>query len=161
MARTAKAKKNPNQLSERESRNQRPVFDFFVQRFESQEPFTKNDVEALTSWTGDTFRTYWSKQFKQFVVRTGARNSFRVGDAFRPYASWDAFRQHVTQVRRVSSDYSLLLHDAVMIFDFFMPLRNEAHLRTALDALFYKDTIVTQDEDYRPSDAVSAVRIGA
>ena len=29
-----------------------------------------------------------------------------------------------------------------MIFDFFMPLTNEAHLRTALDALFYKDMIV-------------------
>ena len=31
----------------------------------------------------------------------------------------------------------------VLIFEFFMPLTNETHLRTALDALFYKDTILT------------------
>lgn len=144
MAKKAKAKTKAQQ-ARREVRNQRPVFDFFVERFESQEPFTKNDVEALTTWTGDTFRTYWSKQFKQFVIPADfKKKTFRVGDAFRPYASWEAFRQHVTQVRRVSSDYSLLLHEAVMVFDFFMPLTNEAHLRNALDALFYKDTIVTR-----------------
>jgi hypothetical protein len=39
----------------------------------------------------------------------------------------------------------------VLIFEFFMPLSNEAHLRTTLDALFYKDTLLArlraQDEE--------------
>jgi hypothetical protein len=29
-----------------------------------------------------------------------------------------------------------------MLFDFFMPLRNEEYLRTALDALFFKDSVL-------------------
>jgi hypothetical protein len=123
--------------------NQRNVFDFFVERFKSQAAFTKADLQAVTTWKGQSFDTYWSKQFKQFVYSTDG-NAYRVSDAFRPFATWDAFRRHVTQVRRVSSDYSVLLHDAVMMFDFFMPLTNEAHLRNALDALFYKDTVIAR-----------------
>jgi hypothetical protein len=120
--------------------NQLRVFDFFVAHFKSQQPFKKADVEAETDWGGTTFGTYWSKQFKQFVVPAG-NNSFRISDAFRPFAKWEAFQRHVTQVRSVSSDYTLLRHDAVLVFEFFMPLTNETHLRTALDALFYQDTI--------------------
>jgi hypothetical protein len=120
--------------------NQRKVFDFFVAHFKSQEPFKKSDVEGETDWSGTSFGTYWSKQFKQFVLPAGG-NSFRVSDAFRPFAKSEAFQRHVTQVRRVSSDYTLFRHDAVLVFEFFMPLTNETHLRTALDALFYEDTI--------------------
>jgi hypothetical protein len=120
--------------------NQRKVFDFFVAHFKSQEPFKKSDVEEQTDWSGSSFNTYWSKQFKQFVLPAGG-NFFRVSDAFRPFAKWEAFQRHVTQVRRVSSDYTLFRHDAVLVFEFFMPLTNETHLRTALDALFYEDTI--------------------
>jgi hypothetical protein len=36
------------------------------------------------------------------------------------------------------------VHDSVLVFEFFMPLTNETHLRNALDALFYKDTILTR-----------------
>jgi hypothetical protein len=32
----------------------------------------------------------------------------------------------------------------VLVFEFFMPLTNQTHLRTALDALFYKDTILSR-----------------
>ncbi len=123
--------------------NQRNVFNFLVEHFRSQEPFTKDELEEVTDWQGTSFPTYWSKQYKQFFISAGG-NSFRVSDAFRPYAKWEAFQRHVTQVRRVSSDYTLLRHDAVLIFEFFMPLTNETHLRTALDALFYKDTILTR-----------------
>jgi hypothetical protein len=123
--------------------NQRKVFEFFIERFKSQKPFTKKEVEAVTNWQGKSFPTYWSKQFKQFVVPAGG-NVFRVSEAFRPFARWEVFQQHVTQVRRVSSDYTLLVHDSVLIFEFFMPLTNETHLRNALDALFYKDTILAR-----------------
>ena len=46
-----------------------------------------------------------------------------------------------SQVVRTYSDYKALIYGSVSIFDFLMPLANEGHLRTALDALFYKDTI--------------------
>jgi len=132
-----------SKAEEKRTDNQGKVFEFFVERFKSQKPFTKTEVEAVTSWQGKSFATYWSKQFKQFVVPAGG-NSFRVSEAFRPFARWEAFQQHVTQVRRVSSDYTLLVHDSVLVFEFFMPLTNETHLRTALDALFYKDTILAR-----------------
>jgi hypothetical protein len=94
--------------------NQKKVFDFFSEHFKSQEPFTQREVKGITTWQERTFLTYWSKQFKQFVI-PAERNLFRVGDAFRPFARWEAFQQHVTQVRRVSSDYTLLVHDSVLI----------------------------------------------
>src|SRR6266851_9177438 len=120
--------------------NQRKVFEFLVEHFKSQEPFTKKELEAVTSWQRKSFPTYWSKQFKQFVLPAGG-NLFRVSEGFRPFARWETFQQHVTQVR-VSSDYTLSVHDSVLVFEFFMPLTNEPHLRTALDALFYKDTVL-------------------
>jgi hypothetical protein len=128
---------------ESRTENQHKVFEFFVERFKSQKTFTKKEVEAVTNWQGKSFSTYWSKQFKQFVVPAGG-NVFRVSEAFRPFARWETFQQHVTQVRRVSSDYTLLVHDSVLVFEFFMPLTNETHLRNALDALFYKDTILAR-----------------
>jgi hypothetical protein len=128
---------------ESKTENQHKVFEFFVECFKSQKTFTKKEVEAVTNWQGKSFSTYWSKQFKQFVVPAG-RNVFRVSEAFRPFARWETFQQHVTQVRRVSSDYTLLVHDSVLVFEFFMPLTNETHLRNALDALFYKDTILAR-----------------
>jgi hypothetical protein len=120
--------------------NQRRVFDFFVTHLKSLEAFQKKEVEDETDWRGSTFDTYWSKQLKRFVLPAGDK-SFRVSDAFRPFAKWETFQRHVTQTRGLS-DYTLFRHDAVLVFEFFMPLTNEAHLRTALDALFYKDTIL-------------------
>jgi len=104
---------------------------------------------GATNWHGTTFPTYWSKHFKTFIVEAGDRTRFRVSESFRPFSNWRAFRQHVTQVRTVSSDYTSLLFDHVLIYEFFMPLTNEGHLRNSLDALFYKDRIVAR---LRPVD---------
>ena len=106
--------------------NQRRVFDFLVEHFKSQKPFTKKELGAVTSWQRKSFPTYWSKQFQQFVVPADG-NLFRVSEGFRPFAHWETFQQHVTQVR-VSSDYTLSVHDSVLVFKFFMPLTNEGHL---------------------------------
>ena len=86
--------------------NQRSIFNFLLEHLKSQDTFTKEELQEVTDWKGKSFPTYWSKQYKQFVISAGG-NSFRVSDAFRPYAKWEAFQRHVTQVRRVSSDYTL------------------------------------------------------
>jgi len=126
--------------NEARMQNQKNVFDFLVEHFKSQEAFTKQQLERVTTWRGQSFDTYWSKQFKQFVVPADA-GRYRVSEAFRPYAAWEKFQQHVTQVRHVSSDYRETEYENVLVYEFFMPLTNEGHLRTTLDALFYKDTI--------------------
>jgi hypothetical protein len=126
--------------SEKRTKNQKDVFGFLVRHFRSQEAFARRDIEMVTDWQGQSFGTYWSKQFKQFMVPAGA-DRYRVSEAFRPFASWERFQQHVTQVRHASSDYRKSAYENVLSYEFFMPLTNEGHLRTSLDALFYKDTI--------------------
>ncbi len=85
--------------------NQRAVFAFLLDHFRSQEPFTKKEMEEHTNWQGQSFRTYWSKQYRQLFVPVDA-DSFRVSEAFRPYSTWENFRNLVTQVRHTSSEYT-------------------------------------------------------
>lgn len=121
--------------------NQKKVFDFLMHHLDTKEPFWPHDLERETTWRGATFDTYWSKQFHPFVIGIGD-GRYRVSESFRRIATWDKFRQHVTQVRSLSStDYQTLKFNIVRIYEFFMPLTNEAYLRSALDALFYRDTI--------------------
>lgn len=121
---------------------QRLAFEFFSNRFESQEPFTMKDLSTATGWTGSTLRTYWLKQFRGFAVEVSP-GRFRVGEAFRPFATWDGFQGFVTQVRAAaSSDYERYRYDNVLIYEFFMPLTNETELRGSLDSLFFKDAIL-------------------
>ncbi|MGH7779973.1 MAG: hypothetical protein ACREQR_09110 [Candidatus Binataceae bacterium] len=75
---------------EKRKENQRHVFEFLVTHFKSQKPFTKGDLKSATTWHGASFPTYWSKQFKQFVVPAGG-GSYRVSEAFRPFARWESF----------------------------------------------------------------------
>ena len=57
------------------------VHKFLVERFLSQEPFTKGDLVAVTNWKGQSPHTYWSKQIKPLLLPVGAKK-FRVGEAF-------------------------------------------------------------------------------
>ena len=133
-----------SEAAEKKLKDQRAVFDFFVQKYASQEPFNQEDVQPLTSWKKKTLGTYWSKQFRPFLVPAGP-NAWRVGEGWRNYSTWDKFKAHVTQVRGLASaDYSLMLHDSLLIYEFFMPLTNETQLRTSLDALFYRDTVINR-----------------
>lgn len=132
--------------------NQRRVFEFFVEHFETKEAFTRQELKQVTSWQGQTFQTYWSKQFRPFLVEAQA-NHYRVSEAFRRIATWDQFQQYVTQVRSLTlADYRPLRYDLVRVYEFFMPLTNEAFLRAALDALFYRDTIEARLRTIDPLD---------
>src|SRR6202034_2094410 len=122
--------------------NQRKAFEFLTKHLDSQEAFTKKDLENVTTWRGKTFQTYWSKQYEQFML-SAPNNRYRVSESFRRFTDWEKFRQHVTQVRSIAT-YKRLTYDNVLTFEFFMPLSNEAHLKTTLDVLFYKDTILAR-----------------
>jgi hypothetical protein len=128
----------------RSNKDQRLVFDYLRARFRDQVPFEKRDLKAVATWKDSSFTTYWSKQFRHFFIPTGRGKTFRVSEAFRPYSTWEKFQKHVTQVRGISSHYSAFVHDNIIVFEFFMPLSNEEHLRTSLDALFFKDTVLAR-----------------
>lgn len=124
---------------------QRKAFDFLLDKFTKHEPFTKAEFQDATGWDKPgTFDTYWSKQYETLCVPLDGGKSYRVSEAFRRFTIWEKFRNHVTQNRHVASDYNTFTYDTVLLFDFFMPLTNEGYLRTSLDALFYKDSIVAR-----------------
>lgn len=130
--------------------NQKRAFEFLLEKFNTQESFSKHEFQKATGWERSAFNTYFSKQFKTLLLPIKKEGRYRVSEVFRRFITWDNFQLHVTQSRHVASDYSVLAYDNVIIFEFFMPLTNEGYLRTALDALFYKDSIIqrlrTMDE---------------
>jgi hypothetical protein len=122
--------------------NWRVVHKFLEEHFRSQEPFTQAALFAGTTWTGQSPKTYWSKQIRQFVTPVDG-DKYRVSQAFRRVVRWESFQKHATQMRSMVTDaYTYLTYDNVLIYEFFMPLTNEDLLRSSLDALFYKETLI-------------------
>jgi hypothetical protein len=133
-------------------KDQRAAFEFFSDKYRTQEAFTKAELQTQTSWDWKSTTTYWSKQYEPFVkavppILTGAAQKdqkFRVTRAFLPFGSWTKFRRHVSQKRRLTYEYEHETYDTVLLFDFFLPLTNETVLRLSLDSLFYRDALQKQ-----------------
>lgn len=139
---------------------QRNALRFLRRHLHSQEPFTKDQFGEATDWTGSTLKTYWSKQYLPLLVEVPGTDQFRVSEAFRPFISWKKFQRHVTQNRPVAADYTPLVYGSVVIYEFFMPLTNETALRTTLDALFFKDTIIPKLRTIDPAELINSSRSG-
>ena len=127
---------------------QRRVHELFLQKFASGEPVTKDEVAAITKWKPKTLGTYWSKQFRS-ILAPHSSGGYRVTEAFREYSDFRRFRELVTQVKRSDEptgapDYTLLQHDHVLVYEFFMPLTNETTLKQSLDRLFYRDAVINR-----------------
>jgi hypothetical protein len=119
---------------------QRAAFAFLLNKFNTQELFNSREFNEATGWSEVSFRTYLSKQFRELLISVG--DQYRVSLAFRQYSTWSKFRDGVvTQNRRLTREYARTCYSNVVMFEFFMPLRNEEYLRVALDTLFYKDSI--------------------
>jgi hypothetical protein len=119
---------------------QRAAFAFLREHLQSQEPFTIEEFITATGWKKPgTLNTYLRKQYKGLIEKVDDTH-LRVTDAFWKFVTWRKFKGHVTQVRRVVSNYDPK-SSKVLIYDFLMPLTNEEHLRMTLDSLFYKDRV--------------------
>ena len=131
-------------MDDQKSRNHRRKFGFLRDKFQTQESFSRAELFAVVSRLKPrTKNTCWSKWIRNFLVEL-SRDSFRVGETFRPYSTREKFYRVATQVRRTYQDYTELIFEDVIVHDFLMPLSNEVHLRTTLDALFYKDTVLAR-----------------
>lgn len=123
---------------------QKKAFQFLKNSFQSGTTFTKDQFQIETGWTPVSFKTYFSKQFKRLLLEVPP-DQYRVSEVFRKYSTEEIFENHiVTQNRKVASDYNTLTYNNLIIFEFFMPLTNEGLLRSTLDSLFYKDTILNR-----------------
>jgi hypothetical protein len=120
---------------------QERAFQYLLEKYNSQELFTKKELQTVTGWGDVSFKTYWSKQLKDLLIPVG--DHFRVHGVFGRYTTWSKFRDNVvTQKREHQKPYTTSKFENVMLFDFFMPLRNEEYLRTALDSLFFRDSVM-------------------
>jgi hypothetical protein len=129
---------------------QRRLHKFLVSAFENRHRFTKEQLGDETQYP-EVIKTYWSKQVRPLLENQG-NGIYVVGEVFRRFLIWNEFQKHVvSQKRRLAADYNTLTYANVLIFEFFMPLANESHLRSSLDALFYRDTIIDRLKRVSPN----------
>jgi hypothetical protein len=131
--------------------SQRAAYEFLLEHLLSGKPFKLAEFLAVTGWKKPgTYRTYLQKQYRGLIenveggsFRISTTGQYRVTESFRKLVEWPKFRQHVTQVRPVGGDYDYG-SSSVLIYDFLMPLTHETSLRTTLDALFFKETLLVK-----------------
>ena len=120
---------------------QRKAHAFLREHWLSQEPFTSQELQCAAGWSDSAFKAYTSKQFKG-LLKEGKDARFRVRMNFRRFATWESFKWGVvSQKRKFGRDYTSECFPKVVVFEFFMPLRNEEWLRNALDGLFYAELL--------------------
>ena len=118
---------------------QERAYIFLKEKFENQERFTKVQFNTFVGW-GKNIDTYWSKKIKTLLIEE--KSFFRVSEVFRRVLTKEKFEKHISQSSRVSMNFNTFSFKNVILFDFFLPLSNELYLREALDALFYKDSVL-------------------
>src|SRR5437867_3477157 len=130
---------------------QRAAYEFLLEHLLSGKPFRLAEFLSVTGWNKPgTYKTYLQKQYRGLIenveggsFRISTTSQYRVTESFRKLVEWPKFRQHVTQVRPVGGDYEYS-SSSVLIYDFLMPLTHETSLRTTLDALFFKETLLVK-----------------
>jgi hypothetical protein len=122
-------------------RDERPraAYEFFLAKLEANEAFTVEDLVAATGWARSSVTTYLGKQYHEFVERRPGR-MLRVRPRFRRI-NWERFRGLSTQRRQVFQEYRRRSYDAVVQYEFLLPLTREDQLRESLDSLFFVDAI--------------------
>lgn len=118
---------------------QEKAYIFLKEKFENQERFTKVQFNTFVGWERN-IDTYWSKKIKTLLIEE--KGFFRVSEVFRRVLTKEKFEKHISQSSRVSMNFNTFSFKNVILFDFFLPLSNELYLREALDALFYKDSVL-------------------
>lgn len=140
--------------------SQRAAHAFLLEHFLSGRSFKLDEFRTATGWAKPTtFNTYLSKQYRGLIEviegdpdKSPDTGEYRVTESFRRLIEWKQFRQHVTQVRPTPLTIHDRIRSDVLIYEFLMPLTHETQLRTTLDTLFFKDTILTKLRTIRRSD---------
>ena len=118
---------------------QRAAYEFFLAKLEANEAFTVQDLIVATGWAERSVTTYLSKQYHEFIERRPGA-TLRVRPQFRRI-SWEQFRGLSTQRRQIFQEYRRRSYDAVVQYEFLLPLTREDQLRESLDSLFFADAI--------------------
>ena len=122
------------------ARNEKQIraYNFLLDHARSRQSFTPADLATATEWTPVSVRTYISKQFRDYIEPLDG--GYRTRIEFTR-VSIEEFLRQTTQKRSVYSDYRRVKYDALVTYEFLLPLTREGELRRALDDLFYSDTM--------------------
>jgi hypothetical protein len=98
-----------------------------------------------TSWERTSVKAYIGRIFGGYLAKCGSGETkqFRVMKEFLRVSEKE-YLAHFTQKRLVVPQYDRSKHDAVVQFEFLLPLSKEEQLKRALDELFYVDTLQTK-----------------
>src|SRR6185437_4911126 len=137
----------PPALESEAGRNAAPIraYRFLNDRATRKVDFVLPDLDAATGWTGDTARTYATKQWRQFLQKQPS-GSYRVTSRFLRLTERD-FLRNFTQSRQLLGKYARKFHQALVSYEFLLPLTNERILRSELDRLFYTDTVLQRIDE--------------
>ena len=115
------------------------AYEFLRQRAKDQRIFSKDELGRATGWQGKTPGTYLGKQLKSVVSKTGG--GYRVKKHFIHLAK-DDFVGRVSQTENILPSYSRFTYEAIINYEFLMPLSREGILRHNLDRLFFTDKLM-------------------
>jgi hypothetical protein len=119
---------------------QKKSFEFLTEHFQSQHPFTLEELRIASGWPASTFRTYFKKQLQDLVDEISP-GIYRVSEIFILYSTWKRFQTVVSQRRILRTPYKETRSGSVVMYEFYMPLKHETALKDTLDSLFYRDII--------------------
>ncbi len=139
----------PGDLGEHAGKNAAPLraYYFFRAMAEENTSFTLDDLTTATGWKPQTPSTYISKQWTQFIERL-PDGVMRVNSRFLRLTI-RGFMKNFTQARSLLGEYRREFHQAVVSYEFLLPLTKERELRKALDYLFYRDTLAQRLKEIR------------
>ena len=118
----------------------RRSYEYFLDKYQKNEGFTRNELFNSLDWGKSTFDTYFTKMFRNFSIKI--EDKYYLTEKFRKYSIWKSYRKFFSQTKGKKQKYKVENYKNVIIYEFFMPLTNEGALKSALDALFYKDTLI-------------------
>ena len=121
----------------------RNAYIFLLNHSRSPEAFSKEEFKRFANYSNpDNFDTYFSKKFRHFLDEApNNQDRYLISSIFKKYSKWDKFRAYYSQSSKIKASYIEESYKNLMIFEFFMPLTNEHDLKSALDEVFYKDTV--------------------
>jgi hypothetical protein len=122
-----------------DSESPRKGYKFFRDRARDGKPFSLLELEDASGWSKTSIETYKSKQWKDLLEKSETGHWTVRKEFLR--LSEPEFLDHISQKRPLFTRYSRKGHEHYIMFEFLLPLTRESQLRSALDELFYSDTV--------------------
>jgi len=137
------------------SEAQRAAYRFLRARAQHEDAFTAADIERVAAWGPGSFTTYKTKHLKEYVTTVG-QGKYTIKPHFLRLTE-DDFHGIVSQSRKTVARFVRTVFDAVLKYEFLLPLTNERKLRSALDELFYRDHLVQRAKEIGEDTLASIV----